>query len=192
MLNNLIKGAAYGFLILLVSGCTMRTYSQVKDRVDQDMTGNRGYLMGTPRPEDRSAYKPTRKVYVLEMQSKEKEPAESAQTQARPKTSVEVSEEASARNMITVPTIEESSTEEAAESAASASAVQKSMAKESAARAAATPGEYTVEKGDTLQKISKKVYDTYRLWNKIYEANKEKIKDPNKIKPGTILTIPPR
>ena len=195
MLKGLIKGLAYGFLIALISGCTMRTYSQVKERVDQDTTGNKGYLMGKGAPEDRSGIKQTRKIYVLELQSKEKEPVEPALTStAKPTPSAEVSEGAPSRNVVNVPTIEESSTEMENESAASASAVQKSLAKESAAGEAATaaPGEYIVEKGDTLQKISKKVYDTYRLWNKIYQANKERIKDPNKIKPGTKLTIPPK
>ncbi|MBN1869684.1 MAG: LysM peptidoglycan-binding domain-containing protein [Candidatus Omnitrophica bacterium] len=50
--------------------------------------------------------------------------------------------------------------------------------------------EYTVQKGDTLQKISKKFYDSYSKWPKIYEANKSVISDPDKIKPGIVLQIP--
>jgi nucleoid-associated protein YgaU len=50
--------------------------------------------------------------------------------------------------------------------------------------------EYTVEKGDTLQKISKKFYDSYSKWPGIYEANKDVIADPNNIKPGIVLQIP--
>jgi len=49
---------------------------------------------------------------------------------------------------------------------------------------------YTVQKDDTLQKISKKLFGSYGKWYKIYEANKEKIKNPNILKPGTVLTIP--
>ena len=49
---------------------------------------------------------------------------------------------------------------------------------------------YTVQKDDTLQKISKKLFGTYGKWYKIYEANKDKIKNPNILKPGTVLTIP--
>ena len=190
MFKSLLKGLAYVFLIALISGCTMRAYTQVKDRVDQDVTGNKGYLMGKGAPEDRSGVKQTRKIYVLELQSKEKEPAEPAPSfKAKPEASAGVSEETSARNVVNIPTIEESSEMEG--EGASATAVQKSIAKESVG-GEATVSEYTVEKGDTLQKISKKVYDTYRLWNKIYQANKETIKDPNKIKPGTKLTIPPK
>ena len=46
--------------------------------------------------------------------------------------------------------------------------------------------QYIVKKGDTLSKIAKK-YNT--SWKKIYEKNKDIIKDPNKIYPGQILNI---
>ena len=49
---------------------------------------------------------------------------------------------------------------------------------------------YTVQKDDTLQKISKKLFGSYGKWYKIYEANKNKIKNPNLLKPGMVLTIP--
>ena len=50
--------------------------------------------------------------------------------------------------------------------------------------------EYTVQKDDTLQKISKKFYDSYSKWPKIYEANRDVISDPDRIKPGIVLKIP--
>ncbi|MBF0595345.1 MAG: LysM peptidoglycan-binding domain-containing protein, partial [Candidatus Omnitrophica bacterium] len=56
--------------------------------------------------------------------------------------------------------------------------------------AADKPVEYKVEKDDTLQKISKKVYGSYSKWTKIYDANKDVIKDPNRLKPGITLKIP--
>ena len=33
-------------------------------------------------------------------------------------------------------------------------------------------------------------YDSYSKWPKIFEANKNVIKDPNRIKPGIVLQIP--
>lgn len=51
---------------------------------------------------------------------------------------------------------------------------------------------YTVKKGDTLQKISQRFYGTTKQWNKIYQANKRAIKDPDKLTIGTKLTIPPK
>ncbi|MCL1911946.1 MAG: LysM peptidoglycan-binding domain-containing protein [Leptospirales bacterium] len=49
---------------------------------------------------------------------------------------------------------------------------------------------YVIKKNDTLTKISQTVYGNYRLWKDIYNANKEKIKNPNKIYSGQVLTIP--
>ncbi|MCB9770924.1 MAG: LysM peptidoglycan-binding domain-containing protein, partial [Candidatus Omnitrophica bacterium] len=53
-----------------------------------------------------------------------------------------------------------------------------------------TPSEYVIQKNDTLQKISKNVYGTYKKWYQIYEANKDIISDPNRIKPGLTIRIP--
>ena len=47
--------------------------------------------------------------------------------------------------------------------------------------------EYTVVKGDNLSKIGKK-YGVQ--WKDIYEANKDKVKDPDHIEPGWKLKIP--
>ena len=49
---------------------------------------------------------------------------------------------------------------------------------------------YTVAKNDTLQKISKKFYGTTKRWMKIYEANKDTLRAPDKLYPGQTLNIP--
>ena len=46
---------------------------------------------------------------------------------------------------------------------------------------------YTVQSGDSLSKIGEKYGIT---WQQIFEANKDKISDPDKIFPGQELTIP--
>lgn len=51
-------------------------------------------------------------------------------------------------------------------------------------------GYYTVKSGDTLWAISKKYYASGSLYNKIYNANKDKIRNPNLIYPGQRLVIP--
>ena len=49
---------------------------------------------------------------------------------------------------------------------------------------------YTVQKGDTLWNIAKKTYGDGSKYTKIYEANKDKITNPNLIYVGQVLTIP--
>jgi len=49
---------------------------------------------------------------------------------------------------------------------------------------------YTVQAGDSLSKISKQFYGDANKYMKIFEANKEKLADPDKIKPGQELVIP--
>lgn len=49
---------------------------------------------------------------------------------------------------------------------------------------------YTVESGDCLWNIAKKYYGNGAQYTKIYNANKGKIKNPNLIYPGQVLTIP--
>ena len=54
----------------------------------------------------------------------------------------------------------------------------------------ATEQEYKVQTNDTLQKISQKFYGSMHKWTKLYEANKDQLKGPDKIKPGQVLKIP--
>lgn len=49
---------------------------------------------------------------------------------------------------------------------------------------------YVVQKGDTLSKIANDYYGDARLYTKIFEANRDLLSDPNKIKPGQKLRIP--
>ncbi len=49
---------------------------------------------------------------------------------------------------------------------------------------------YTVQAGDTLSGISVKVYNTSRHYQKIYEANKDEIGDPNTLQVGLNLVMP--
>jgi nucleoid-associated protein YgaU len=48
-----------------------------------------------------------------------------------------------------------------------------------------------VKKGDTLSKIAGQEYGDASEWRRIFDANRDKIKDPDLIHPGQELTIPP-
>ena len=49
---------------------------------------------------------------------------------------------------------------------------------------------YTVKAGDTLSKIAKEQYGDSGDYMKIFNANKDKLSDPDKIQPGQNLVIP--
>jgi|SRR3954447_12382645 nucleoid-associated protein YgaU len=49
---------------------------------------------------------------------------------------------------------------------------------------------YTVVAGDTLSKIAKHEYGDASKWHRIYEANKDTIKNPDLIYPGQTFKIP--
>lgn len=49
---------------------------------------------------------------------------------------------------------------------------------------------YTVKRGDCLWNIAKKFYGNGSKYTTIYNANKDKIKNPNLIYPGQVLWIP--
>jgi outer membrane protein OmpA-like peptidoglycan-associated protein len=50
--------------------------------------------------------------------------------------------------------------------------------------------EYIIQKGDTLSKIAKDQLGAAHRWKYLYELNKDRIKDPNKLKPGKKIIIP--
>ena len=54
----------------------------------------------------------------------------------------------------------------------------------------AAPKMHTVQSGESLSLIAKKYYNDPLKWDAIYQANKDRIKDPDVIHPGWELTIP--
>ena len=63
-------------------------------------------------------------------------------------------------------------------------------AKAAPAAAPAAQRTYTVKPGDTLSKIAKEHLGNANEYMKIFNANKDQLKDPDKIKPGQVLRIP--
>ena len=70
--------------------------------------------------------------------------------------------------------------------------IQAPAAAAAAGGASSTPAArtYTVQAGDSLSKISKQFYGDANKYMKIFEANKDKLADPDKIKAGQELVIP--
>jgi nucleoid-associated protein YgaU len=49
---------------------------------------------------------------------------------------------------------------------------------------------YTVKAGDTLSKIAKQFLGDANAYMQIFNANKDQLRDPDKIQPGQVLKIP--
>lgn len=49
---------------------------------------------------------------------------------------------------------------------------------------------YTIEKGDTLSGIAKRFYGDPNKYHALFDANREVIKDPDKIYPGQRIRVP--
>ena len=60
----------------------------------------------------------------------------------------------------------------------------------SAGRPSSAARTYTVQPGDSLSKISRQFYGDANKYMKIFEANKDKLSDPDKVRAGMDLVIP--
>ncbi|MBP6342359.1 MAG: LysM peptidoglycan-binding domain-containing protein [Candidatus Omnitrophica bacterium] len=172
-------------VVFTAAGCVSkpRFYAVDRPRVDQANTGNSGYIGGDKKEGDSIDGRSTRRIYVFEFDRKKKLEAEKAAQAAQAAESATITTttiaapaaEPAKQQGITIPYIGDD--EKAGQIAATDLSV--------------SGMQYTVMKDDTLQKISKKVYGSHGKWTKIYDANKDKIKNPNFVKPGTVITIPP-
>lgn len=154
----------------ILSGCVVRTYKVTRDRVDQDLNaGNRGYIMGSaPKNLEVKERKTKRSTQVVEIELRS--PVKFEKTTA-------ASPAAQAKTLKTSEAAPEYQTQEPA-------AVETPVGPEE------TLQKYTVQKNDTLQKISQKFYGTTKKWMKIYDSNRDVLKGPNKIYPGQVINIP--
>ncbi len=56
--------------------------------------------------------------------------------------------------------------------------------------AAAPPATYTVQAGDTLSKIARDHLGNGNAYMAIFNANRDVLQDPDKVKPGMVLKLP--
>ena len=72
--------------------------------------------------------------------------------------------------------------------------VLKSFLQQSETEADRAPSQaltYKVERGDTLQKIAEKIYKDSGAWRKLYNANRQYLKNAYTLTEGQVLVIPP-
>lgn len=169
------------FLILTFSfyGCLVRTYTVEKPRVDLEINGNQGYLKGTSQ-KPRSPKKKlssNRKISVLELELGKHNLNNTVQESTK-NNNVSKTDESLSEQVILKEPGEKTETQ----------TLRKQVKKQKGRKKEYKL--YTVKKNDTLQKISKKFYNTTKRWMKIYEANKDILKSPDKLYTGQVLKIP--
>jgi len=188
--------------MFFISGCVIRTYTVEMDRVDQEISGNRGVIMGTPPAvSETEQVKKTRTIYNIEVELpsgyrtyQEIEDKELygnrgyIRGSVTPEKEVYVTESGKEQVSYTrfgaglgssrMPQIvySEPSGDSGINTSASGDGTQNEY--------------YVVQKGDTLQKISEKIFGTTQKWKSIYEANKNILKSPDRIRVGQKLVIP--
>ena len=151
--------------IVAISGC-VTVKKVVRERVDQDITGNRGYIQGRIPEEPTAERSKTREYIDIRVEV----PTMGEIKEKFPKPEAEVP---SAKEV--PPAKVERPAEE----------VEGPMAIEPAG-----PILYKVKEGDSLGLIAMKFYEKASKWTLIYEANMDKIDDPQRLKPGMELIIP--
>jgi nucleoid-associated protein YgaU len=174
-----------GVVVLMGTGCSkVKFYAVDRPRVDQATMGNAGYVGGQNKGATSVDGRPTRRIYVFEVDRKKKE--EVASVSKANETASQTPQAAEDKQATDNPPKQGLSLPYIGDDEPASDGTG---AMEAATEVAGAP--YTVVKDDTLQKISKKVYGSYSKWTKIYDANKDKIKNPNFVKPGIVIIIPP-
>jgi len=165
-----LKFLVFSLFIFSIFGCTVRTYSITRERVDQELYGNQGYIKGKPCTTV-SPKRNNRTIQQVEIELRS--PIKFENLGQRKNISAKTSDKDLWGN--------QGYLERKTEKAENVNALpSKNIRLE----------KYTVRENDTLQKISQKFYGTSKNWHKIYEANRNLLSSPNKIYPGQTLDIP--
>jgi len=186
------------FVSVSLAGC-VTVKKVVRERVDQDIAGNQGYLQGESEVSDLE--RPTEREFIdikVEIPTwtefKKKMPKRKKKEVGEPRVITQDSNLSGNRGFVST----SGTTDE--DIPVDYEDVSYYESDEDYQESEPTPvirevkkvsyQEYTVKKNDTLSHIAKRFYDRASKWTLIYEANADKIKDPSRIKPGTVLIIP--
>jgi len=181
--------------MFFMSGCVIRSYTTEMDRVDQEISGNRGVIMGTPPAvSETEQVRKTRTIYNIEVELpsgyrtyQEAEDKELYGNRGYIKGSVSPEKEV----YVTGSGEGQASSVRFGPGMGSSNMPQIVYSEPSGDTGINPSAEYyVVQKGDTLQKISMKLFGTTQKWGKIYNANKYVLKTPDRIRPGQKLVIP--
>ena len=142
-------------------GCRAATRVVDTPRVDQDLSGgNRGYLVGTPPPA--ADLDPSRQIVETEI-----EVPTFARPQAGTGQPVSLQE-------LSPPELD----------------WQEETAGTNGTLAEGSYSTYVVKTGDTLWSIAADLYGQATRWRAIYEANRDVLHTPDRLRPGMSLRIP--
>lgn len=53
-------------------------------------------------------------------------------------------------------------------------------------------GEYTVRSGETLSELAQRFLGSAGKWRELYQLNRDRISNPDRLKPGTVIRVPHR
>jgi LysM repeat protein len=201
------------FLILAIAasisltGC-VTVKKVVRERVDQDVSGNQGYLKGSSDTLTEPGF--TKREYIdikieiptwKEISAKQFKQDKKPGTAPRKKTGKDTKVTGNRGYLQSSGGVEESLPVHSREPSKAATVYEydeieavivtddkKIFYEEEVIRPAYQ--EYIVKKGDTLSHIAKAFYNKASKWTVIYEANTDKLKDPSNLMPGTVLIIP--
>lgn len=188
--KNIFKGIVAVLLLTLFCGCSVtegvkvQSYLEDRTRVDQQMYGNAGYLLGAPQ-EGGIERKKTRKIYVVEFTKESEDVSDEDVVVKRI-----FSKSSSGDVLESSREIMNSKQADSYEEAMFYNDLKVLNFEDDVSAEATTYEMYTIEKGDTLQKISNKFYGCYSKWTVIYAANKNKIKSPDSLVVGMVIKIP--
>lgn len=190
-------------------GCA-RAHTRIVEmpRVDQELAGNRGVVQGQAPQTEASPRRATRQVIMtdVELMTKQEVAQHWKRTWSPQKgdvtpqgryvapENVQQAQEATAEPVQTARTPVAAPVTRPAPIAPPAGgeeiALEPAAPEVSESPEVSEPMAYTVQKGDTLEKIAKQFYGSTKQWPRLYKANRETLKNPNRVYPGQRLMIP--
>lgn len=190
-----------------VAGC-VTVKKVVRERADQDVSGNQGYLKGTAAPS--AGERPTEREYIdirveiptwNEISSKPEEKGRGVKPAQRKEVRGDAGSKGNKGYIGDKSGVEESLPSRPEKQPRAVTVYEYDDVEMEAVsddeivvfeEEAIKPvyREYTVKEDDTLSHIAKAFYDRASKWTIIYEANADKLKDPGSLKAGMVLIIP--